>query len=187
MKSPRKVSITHLPEANPGLFNFCLYASTPLEGPIQDSQWPASQLPPAVRCLLSIPPFILRVVLAIFSARRFEFLVLLILRFTLLLGILLEKVPRLINCVHVCLAVKRYPEEWQLVGALYWKLRYPALSVLGPLGDGKSSVGWLYRLVNRLISTDSWKNNGAFVMEPLCTNGQMQHVDNGCKVDILKD
>lgn len=29
------------------------------------------------------------------------------------------------------------------------------LSGLGPLGDGRSSIGWLYRLVNKLISTDS--------------------------------
>lgn len=44
-------------------------------------------------------------------------------------------------------------DEW--VEAFYRKLRYPALSGFGPLGDGESSTGWLYRLVNKLISTDS--------------------------------
>lgn len=57
---PGRSPITHLPEANPGLLNVCLYACTPPEGPIQDSQGPAAQLPPwlppAVRCPFSIPP-----------------------------------------------------------------------------------------------------------------------------------
>lgn len=49
-------------------------------------------------------------------------------------------------------------------------------------------MGWLYRLVNMLISTDSRKKKEieVFVMEPLCTNGQMQSVDNGCEVNILR-
>lgn len=80
MKSPREglLSLICLKQV-PAYLISVLYASTPPEGPIQDSQWSATQLPPwlppAVRCPFSIPPsqlfclfclFMLRVELAIF-------------------------------------------------------------------------------------------------------------------------
>lgn len=101
----------------------------------------------------------------------------------------LEEVHCLIvwMCVWLCkIPCEMCGEGWWVAWSICWKLRYPALSRSDPLGDEKSSIGWLYRLVNKKISIETKNNNGAYVMQPLCTNGQMQTVDNSCEGNILR-
>lgn len=153
-------------------FMSCLYAIAPPEAPIQDSQWPASQLPPwlppAVRCSFSVPPsqwfyfkgWHLLSSLRGYSLSFFSFGEFVAFSQGFALDILFgERFPCLINHVRGC---ARYPVKCEVKSNEWVEASIENSGILlkvdlGPLGDGESTVGWLYRFVNKLIFKDSWK------------------------------
>lgn len=58
---------------------------------------------------------------------------------------------------------------------------------VGASGGLTELFGWLYRRVNKLISTDS-RNNSECVGDEatVYANGQMQTVDGGSEVNVLR-